>query len=123
MTLTEIAGRLKRPTGAIRQVMTWLVDVDFVEQRDDKTYSFRDPVLQVWVAYYYSGLQLTGLPSQKILSNLVAELMEKYERVANELGLAKKARCVSYCKPLRVRKWMASSLASLAGSIYQPSSE
>ena len=92
MTLTEIAGRLKRPTGAIRQVMTWLVDVDLVEQRDDKTYSFRDPVLQVWVAYYYSGLQLTGLPSQKILSNLVAELMEKYERVANELGLAKESQ-------------------------------
>ena len=38
MTLTEIATRLKRPTGAIRQVMTWLVDVDLVEQRDDKTY-------------------------------------------------------------------------------------
>jgi len=92
MTLTEIADRLKRPTGAIRKVMSWLVDVDLVEQRDDKTYSYRDPVLQVWVAYYYSGLQLTGLPSQKILSNLVAELMEKYERVANELGLAKESQ-------------------------------
>lgn len=92
MTLTEIAARLKRLTGAIRQVMTWLVDVDLVEQRDDKTYSYRDPVLQVWVAYYYSGLQLTGLPSQKILSNLVAELMEKYERVANELALAKESQ-------------------------------
>jgi hypothetical protein len=92
MSLTEIAGRLKRPTGAIRQVMTWLVDVDLVEQRDDKSYSYRDPVLQVWVAYYYSGLQLTGLPSQKILSNLVAELMEKYERAANELGLAKESQ-------------------------------
>jgi predicted transcriptional regulator len=92
MTLTEIATRLKRPTGAIRQVLTWLVDVDLVEQREDKTYCYRDPVLQVWVAYYYSGLQLTGLPSQKILSNLVAELMEKYERLANELGLAKESQ-------------------------------
>jgi hypothetical protein len=92
MTLTEISTHLKRPTGAIRQVMNWLVDVDLVEQRDDKTYSYRDPVLQVWVAYYYSGLQLTGLPSQKVLSNLVAELMEKYERVANELGLAKESQ-------------------------------
>lgn len=64
----------------------------FVEQRDDKTYGYRDPVLQVWVAYYYSGLQLTGLPSQKILTNLVAELMEKYERAANELGLAKESQ-------------------------------
>jgi uncharacterized protein len=92
MTLTEIASRLKRPSGAIRQVLTWLADVDLVEQREDKTYGYRDPVLQVWVAYYYSGLQLTGMPSQKVLSNLVAELMEKYERVANELGLAKESQ-------------------------------
>jgi hypothetical protein len=92
MTLTEIAARLKRPSGGIRQVLTWLADVDLVEQREDKTYGYRDPVLQVWVAYYYSGLQLTGMPSQKVLSNLVAELMEKYERVANELGLAKESQ-------------------------------
>ena len=92
MTLTEIAARLKRPSGAIRKVLTWLADVDLVEQREDKTYGYRDPVLQIWVAYYYSGLQLTGIPSQKVLSNLVAELMDKYERVANELGLAKESQ-------------------------------
>ncbi|MBN2388212.1 MAG: winged helix-turn-helix transcriptional regulator, partial [Anaerolineales bacterium] len=92
MTLTEIAARLKRPSGGIRQVLTWLANVDLVEQREDKTHGYRDPVLQVWVAYYYSGLQLTGMPSQKIMNNLVAELMEKYERVANELGLAKESQ-------------------------------
>ncbi|MBN1666308.1 MAG: helix-turn-helix domain-containing protein [Anaerolineales bacterium] len=92
MTLTEIANRLKRPSGAIRQVLIWLVDVDLVEQREDKTYGYRDPVLQIWVAYFYSGLQLSGLPSPKVLSCLVAELMEKYERVANELGLAKESQ-------------------------------
>ncbi len=92
MTLTEIAARLKRPSGAIRQVLTWLANVDLVEQREDKSYGYRDPVLQVWVAYYYSGLQLTGMPSQKVLSSLVAELMEKYERVANELSLAKESQ-------------------------------
>lgn len=92
MRLTEVSARLKRPSGAIRQVMNWLVDVDLVEQRGDKSYGYRDPVLQVWVAYYYSGLQLTGLPSQKVLSNLVSELMEKYERAANELGLAKESQ-------------------------------
>jgi hypothetical protein len=92
MTLTEIAARLKRPSGGIRQVLTWLTNVDLVEQREDKTYGYRDPVLQVWVAYYYSGLQLTGMPNQKVLTNLVAELMEKYERVANELGMAKESQ-------------------------------
>ena len=65
MTLTEIAARLKRASGAIRQVLTWLADVDLVERREDKTYGYRDPVLQVWVAYYYSGLQLTGMPTRK----------------------------------------------------------
>jgi uncharacterized protein len=92
MSLAEVSARLKRPTGAIRNILAWLVDVDLVEQRDDKTYSFRDPVLQVWVAYYYSGLQLTGMPNQKILTHLVADLMERYERVANELGLAKESQ-------------------------------
>jgi len=82
MSLTEIANHLKRPSGAIRQVLNWLPDVDLLEQRDDKTYVYRDAVLQVWVAYYYAGLQLTGLPNQKGLSSLVAELMERYERVA-----------------------------------------
>jgi hypothetical protein len=66
--------------------------VDLIEQREDKTYFFRDPVLQIWVAYYYSGVELTGLPSQKALAGLVAELMEKYERAANELGLAKESQ-------------------------------
>lgn len=91
MNLTEIANRLHRPTGPIRKVLNWLLDVDLIEQHDDKIYTYRDPVLQVWVAYYYSGLQLSGLPNQKVLSTLVAELMEKYERAANELGLAKES--------------------------------
>ena len=91
VSLSEIAGRLKRPTGAIHQVMNWLQEVDLLEQREDKKYVFRDPVLQVWVAYYYSGIELAGLPSQKVLSSLVVELMEKYERAANELGLAKES--------------------------------
>ncbi len=92
MTLTEIAGRLKRPSGAIRNVLSRLADVDLVDQREDKTYGYRDPVLQIWVAYYYSGLQLTGMPGKKVLSSLVTELMEKYERVSNELGLAKESQ-------------------------------
>lgn len=92
LNLSEVASRLKRPTGVIHQVMNWLQEVDLLEQRDDKTYVFRDPVLQIWVAYYYSGIELTGLPSQKVLSQLVTELMEKYERAANELGLAKESQ-------------------------------
>jgi AAA+ ATPase superfamily predicted ATPase len=92
MGLTEIASRLKRASGALHQVLNWLQEVDLIEQREDKIYVFRDPVLQIWIAYYYSGLELTGLPNQKVLSQLVTELMEKYERAANELGFAKESQ-------------------------------
>jgi hypothetical protein len=92
LNLSEIASRLKRPTGAVHQVMNWLQEVDLLEQREDKSYIFRDPVLQIWVAYYYSGVELAGLPRQKVISDLVAELMEKYERAAQALGLAKESQ-------------------------------
>ncbi len=92
LTLTEVARALKRPTGAIRQVLNWLMEVDLVQQQADKTYLFRDPVLQMWVAYYYAGLELTGMPRQKVLDQLVAELMEKYQRATTELGVAKESQ-------------------------------
>jgi DNA-binding IclR family transcriptional regulator len=92
LSLTQIARRLKRPNGAIRQVLNWLIEVDLVEQQADKTYIFQDPVLQMWVAYYYAGLELTGMPRQQVLDQLVAELMEKYQRVTSELGLAKESQ-------------------------------
>ncbi|HNS51836.1 MAG TPA: restriction endonuclease [Anaerolineae bacterium] len=91
-TLTEVARTLKRPTGAIRQVLNWLMEVDLVYQQADKTYLFRDPVLQLWVAYYYAGLELSGMPRQKVLDQLVAELMEKYQRATTELGIAKESQ-------------------------------
>jgi AAA+ ATPase superfamily predicted ATPase len=92
LTLTRLARALKRPTGAIRQVLNWLMEVDLVQQRADKTYVFRDPVLQLWVAYYYSGLELTGMPRQRVLDQLVAELMEKYQRTTTELGIARESQ-------------------------------
>lgn len=95
LTLTRLARALKRPTGAIRQVLNWLMEVDLVRQRADKTYVFRDPVLQLWVAYYYAGLELSGMPRQKVLDQLVAELMEKYQRATTELGVAKESQASS----------------------------
>lgn len=92
ISVTSIANKLKRPTGAVHQVLSRLQEVDLIEQFEDKTYAFRDRILQIWVAYYYSGVQLTGLPSQKVLNDLVAELMEKYEQSSSELGLAKESQ-------------------------------
>ncbi len=90
-SLTSLARRLKRPTGAIRQVLNWLREVDLVEQLPDKSYAFRDPVLQMWVAYYAAGLDLTGMPHRAVLDQLATELMERYQRVAGELGVAKES--------------------------------
>ena len=92
LSLTQVARALKRPTGAIQQVLHWLMEVDLIDQQPDKTYVFRDPVLHLWVAYYYTGLELTGMPRQKVLDQLVAELMEKYQRTATELGVAKESQ-------------------------------
>jgi DNA-binding IclR family transcriptional regulator len=30
LSLTQLSRRLKRPTGAIRQVLNWLIEVDLV---------------------------------------------------------------------------------------------
>lgn len=95
LSLTRLARALKRPSGAIRQVLNWLMEVDLVQQQADKTYVFRDPVLQLWVAYYYAGLELTGMPRQKMLDQLVADLMEKYQRATTELGIAKESQASS----------------------------
>jgi len=92
MSLTQVARRLKRPTGAIRQVLQWLRDVDLVVQREDKTYTFRDPVLQIWAGYYYAGIELPGLPRRQVLENLVTDLVNRYQRVSTELGLAKESQ-------------------------------
>jgi hypothetical protein len=92
MTLTEVAQALKRSTGAIRQVLNWLMEVDLVCQRVDKVYVFRDPVVQLWAAYYYAGLELAGMPRQAVLDRLVAELVEKYQRATTELGIAKESQ-------------------------------
>ena len=92
LSLARLARTLKRPSGAIRQVLNWLVEVDLVQQQADKTYTFRDPVLQLWVAYYYAGLELTGMPRQQVLDQLVSELMDKYQRAMTELGVAKESQ-------------------------------
>jgi hypothetical protein len=119
MSLTRVAQILKRPSGAIRQVLNWLMEVDLVEQREDKTYVFCDPVLQLWVAYYYTGLELTGMPRQKVLDQLVAELMEKYQRVTAELGLAKESQVRELLQHFAGQE-VEGDLLGLPGSVHLP---
>ena len=48
LTLTEIAGRVRRTPGSTRDYLGWLEDVDLVCARR-KRYAFADPLLRVWV--------------------------------------------------------------------------
>jgi hypothetical protein len=92
LSLTQVARLLKRPTGAVRQVLHWLCEVDLVVQHEDKTYAFRDPVLHIWAGYFYAGIELSGLPRQQVLEALVSDLINRYQRVTTELGLAKESQ-------------------------------
>jgi hypothetical protein len=48
LTLTEIAGRVRRTPGSTRDYLGWLEDVDLVSAQR-KRYAFADPLLRVWV--------------------------------------------------------------------------
>ena len=48
LTLTEIAGRLRRTPGSTKDYLSWLEDVDLINARQ-KRYRFTDPLLRVWV--------------------------------------------------------------------------
>jgi len=100
-------------------VLNWLIEVDLVEQQEDKTYVFRDPVLQMWVAYYYAGLELTAMPRQKVLDDLVTELMEKYQRVTTELGLAKESQVRELLQRFAGQE-VDGDLLGLSGSVRLP---
>lgn len=51
LTLTEIAGRLRRTPGSTKDYLSWLEDVDLVAVRQ-KRYSIADPLLRLWIRLY-----------------------------------------------------------------------
>jgi hypothetical protein len=91
LTLTDLAGRLHRPTGQTRILLRRLIEVDLVAQQG-ALYDFRDPVMKLWAAYYYQGLELPAVPRQQVLDQLVAEMSQRYQRVSSELGLARESQ-------------------------------
>jgi hypothetical protein len=52
LTLTEISLRLQRTPGSTKDYLSWLEDVDLVSV-EKKRYSFRDPLLRLWVQLHY----------------------------------------------------------------------
>ncbi len=91
LTLTEVAKRLRRPTGQTRVLLQRLIEVDLIVQ-NGALYDYRDPVMKLWAAYYYQGLELPAVPRQQILDQLVAEVSQRYQRVSSELGLARESQ-------------------------------
>jgi len=89
-TLSEIARALRKSPSAVREYLRWLSEVDLVEERD-RIYQFRDPVLRFWVAYTSKGIEMDAFPRREDLAGLVADLEERFQRAAGELGRAKEA--------------------------------
>lgn len=48
ITLTDIAGRMRRTPGSTKDYLGWLEDVDLIVSHR-KRYSFADPILRLWV--------------------------------------------------------------------------
>lgn len=67
------------------------MEVDLIVQQG-ALYDFRDPVMKLWAAYYYQGLELPPVPRQQILDQLVAEVSQRYQRISTELGLAQESQ-------------------------------
>lgn len=91
MTLTGLARRIKRGTAQARSQLSRLMEVDLIVQKG-AIYDFRDPVMKLWAAYYYQGLELPAVPRQKILDQLVSEASQRYQRISSELGLARESQ-------------------------------
>ena len=89
-TLSEIARALRKSPSAVREYLRWLSEVDLIEERE-RIYQFRDAVLRFWVAYTSKGIEMDAFPRREDLVGLVADLEERFQRAAGELGRAKEA--------------------------------
>ncbi|GFP27439.1 restriction endonuclease [Candidatus Hakubella thermalkaliphila] len=90
LRLSEVARRLRRQAPATREYLRWLMEVDLVTEEDGRYY-YRDPVLRFWVAYTSRGIEVDAFPRREDLEGLVADLTERFERVATQLGRAKES--------------------------------
>ena len=118
LTLTELASRLRRPTSQTRVLLQRLLEVDLVAQQGAR-YDYRDPVMKIWAAYYYQGLELPAVPRQQILDQMVAEISQRYQRVSSELGLARESQVRELMRSF-AGQVVPGSLLGLPGEISLP---
>ena len=63
LTLSEIAGRVRRQASAARDYLRRLMAVDLLVERDGR-YFYADPVFRYWVAQTTKGVAIDGFPRQ-----------------------------------------------------------
>jgi AAA+ ATPase superfamily predicted ATPase len=90
LTLTEVARRLHRRPAAAQGYLRWLLEVDLLVEQE-KRYAYRDPVLRFWVAQNTRGVEIDGFPRREELAQLLADLGERFQRTATQLGRAKES--------------------------------
>jgi hypothetical protein len=90
LSLTEVARRLHRRPAAAQGYLRWLLEVDLLVEQE-KRYAYRDPVLRFWVAQNTRGVELDGFPRREELAQLLADLGERFQRTATQLGRAKES--------------------------------
>ena len=90
LTLTEISRPLHRRPAAVQGYLRWLVEVDLLAE-EEKRYVYRDPVLRFWVAQTTRGIEIDGFPRREDLARLLADLTERFQRTATQLGRAKES--------------------------------
>jgi len=91
LRLSDIAKRLKKPTGEVSNYLKFLLRTDLIIKRNDRYY-FADELMRFWLAKTYLGITELELKREKFLEELICELEEKYLKAKRELGIAMEAK-------------------------------
>ena len=78
--------------GQTRTLLRRLMEVDLIVQQG-ALYDFRYPVMKLWAAYYYQGLELPAVPRQQILINSWPRSANATNVFPSSWGWPKRARC------------------------------
>jgi len=89
LTLSALARRLKRKAGEAKIYLQNLMAVDLVSQTEDNRYIITDSVLVHWLRTERLGLVDAAGASERVLSELLEDIQERFSRVSTELGRAK----------------------------------
>ncbi len=89
LTLSALARRLKRKAGEAKIYLQNLMAVDLVSQTEDNRYIITDSVLVHWLRTERLGLVDAAGASERVLSELLEDIQERFSQVSTELGRAK----------------------------------